>query len=95
MSEVALNAHAGSTVLTAQNRSVNCCAGLAHCLMEADVTVFKARIRTSATKQVTDEFWVRSGFLLLLRLLLELCSPQPVMLISALGLAWVLKLNLA
>ena len=33
-------------------------AGLAHCLMEADVTVFKARIRTGTAKQVTDEFWV-------------------------------------
>ena len=33
-------------------------AGLAHCLMEADVTVFKARIRTGKAKQVTDEFWV-------------------------------------
>ncbi|KAK9839935.1 hypothetical protein WJX74_000676 [Apatococcus lobatus] len=31
---------------------------LAHCLMEADVTVFKARIRTGKAKQVTDEFWV-------------------------------------
>lgn len=31
---------------------------MAHCLMEADVTVFKARIRTGKAKQVTDEFWV-------------------------------------
>ena len=32
--------------------------GLALCLMEADVTVFKARIRTNKARQVKDEFWV-------------------------------------
>ncbi|KAK9869029.1 hypothetical protein WJX84_003698 [Apatococcus fuscideae] len=31
---------------------------LALCLMEADVTVFKARIRTNKARQVKDEFWV-------------------------------------